>query len=312
MAERLRWHAVLLFINLLIAPALEGRTWSGVKSDHFEVYAKRSGAEKVTRQLEQLRAVLDAAGLVNRAKERSVHVLIFDNEKDYFRYGPAGSTGFFQSCGDYDFIGLLAIDPDVVGHEYVHAVMSWKWPHAPTWMQEGLAEFYSTARRSEKGITIGGLKWGYADIVDNLSARRLPALTMARSGLIRADRRESYELYGLAWAAVSLLKTTDTYRGGSDKFLTAISNAAELPEALSRIYGVSVNRFVTDLDCYLKSEHFASIEYVEYRSPVVKDMRTLRMSATQAEKAMSRNLEVLAYLNPQLGFDVSTAIQGTR
>jgi hypothetical protein len=300
---------VVLFAHLLIASALEGSTWSGIKSEHFEIYAKRSGAEKVLTQLEQLRTLLYAAGLVNGTKERSVRVLIFDNEQEYFRYGPPGSVGFFQSCGDFDLLGLVTLDPDAVGHEYVHAVMSWIWPHAPTWIQEGLAEFYSTARRSDKRVKIGGLKWKYAETIDKLSARRLPALTSERSALIRADRRESYELYGLAWAAVSLLKTTDTYRGGSDKFLTAVNSDAEFPEALSRIYGVSVDRFVTDLDCYLHAEHFAS---VEYRSPVAKDMPTLRMSATQAEKAMRRNLEVLAYLNPQLGFDVSMVLQGMR
>jgi len=294
MTGRLRWLGVLFFGPLLVASVLEGRTWSAVKTNHFVVYTKRSGGDKIIRRLEQFRAELHGAGLVNSAKEGIVEVVVFDDEKQYFHYAPPGSSGFFQSRGHYDFIGLLSTDPDVIGHEYVHAAMSWTWPYAPAWIQEGLAEFYSTARTSARGIKVGGLKWEYAGIIDRLSAQRLPELTDARSGLIRADRRETSELYGLAWGAVSLVETADVYRAGCDRFLTALSNGTGLTEALSKVYGVSSNRFADDLDHYLRSGRFSNIEF---RSSVLQNVRVTRMSTSQAENGATRNLMMLAFLN---------------
>jgi hypothetical protein len=296
MSGRLSWPGVLLFAPLLVASVLEGRTWSAITTDHFEIYTKTTGGDKIIKQLEQFRAELRGTGLLNSAKERIVHVLLFDNENEYFRYAPPGSIGFFQSCRDYDFVGLLSTDPDVVGHEYVHAVTSWIWPHAPAWIQEGLAEFYSTAKISRRGVKLGGLKWEYADVIDRLSAQRLPELATARSGLIRADRSETSELYGLAWGTVSLLQTAAAYRAGCDRFLTMLSNGTGLPEALSKVYGVSLDQFVKDVDHYLRSGHFP---YTEFRSPVMQNMRAIHLSTSEAENRAARNLEMVAFLNSQ-------------
>jgi hypothetical protein len=92
-----------------------------------------------------------------------VTVIVFKNDSAYRPFKPlhqgrpADVSGHFQSSGDTAYIALAAGRSDerpyaVIFHEYVHALTSGA-IHAPlpTWLSEGLAEYFSSFEASDGG-----------------------------------------------------------------------------------------------------------------------------------------------------------------
>src|SRR5262249_10907087 len=71
-------------------------------------------------------------------------------------------AGFYQAGQDRDFIVLSGrVYPEtltsVVYHELTHYFLNRGLRSRPTWLNEGLAEYFSTAEIREEGISLGAL-----------------------------------------------------------------------------------------------------------------------------------------------------------
>ena len=75
-------------------------------------------------------------------------LILFSNAKEYapYRLNDA-AIAFYQPGPDRDYIVMSSFDADpypVVVHEYAHLMIRYSGANYPIWLNEGIAEFYST------------------------------------------------------------------------------------------------------------------------------------------------------------------------
>jgi len=128
-------------------------TWISVRTKNFNLVGNANEKEirKVAFKLEQFREVFTK--LLPRMKYNTpvpTTVVVFKNKSSYGPFGPPGSSGYFQSGPDVNYIALSteAYGEDgvfrIIFHEYTHLLVNNTFKNAPLWFNEGMAEYYST------------------------------------------------------------------------------------------------------------------------------------------------------------------------
>ncbi|HWN08293.1 MAG TPA: tetratricopeptide repeat protein [Pyrinomonadaceae bacterium] len=165
--------AAVLLLLLAAVPAAAKDTWTKLKSKNFTVIGNGGQREirKLTVNLEEFRHVLSL--LFSKARIETpvpTTVFLFKNQSSFKPFKPQykGKTkenvaGYFLSFADGNYITLTSElgygDPhEVIFHEYEHFVVRNNVPNAPTWLDEGMAEFFSTFKTSndDHKATLGG------------------------------------------------------------------------------------------------------------------------------------------------------------
>jgi hypothetical protein len=145
-------------------------TWVQVSSDTFVVKSS-AGEEQGKRILKQLEGFhqLIGATLVFRnteLPELPVEVLLIADERTLAELQPEYNgkklsvPGYYQAGQDRDFIVLSArVDAQtltgLVYHELTHYFVARGLQSRPTWLNEGLAEYFSTAEVREDDVALG-------------------------------------------------------------------------------------------------------------------------------------------------------------
>ena len=136
----------------------DGETWYRLVGPHFELFGQApvEQLETFALELEQLHGLLERLGADPRRYRPPL--TIFALEREQLRsLGPRGGdlgprdnriTGYFVSAPLGDAI-VFERDPEstpreTLFHEYLHAFVRHHLPAAPLWLNEGLAEYYST------------------------------------------------------------------------------------------------------------------------------------------------------------------------
>ena len=147
-------------------------SWVQVSSDTYIVKSS-AGEERARRVLKELEGFhqLVGASLVFRNTELPeipIEVLVIGDEQTLKELQPeyngrkVSFAGFYQAGQDRDFIVLSGrVYPEtltsVVYHELTHYFLNRGLRSRPTWLNEGLAEYFSTAEIREDEISLGGL-----------------------------------------------------------------------------------------------------------------------------------------------------------
>ncbi|HEX8072315.1 MAG TPA: tetratricopeptide repeat protein [Pyrinomonadaceae bacterium] len=159
---------IAAFVCLTAAPAQAKDAWVGVRSPHYLFVGNASEAEvrEVAARFELFRAafaeLFPAFGLNSALPTR---VLVFKDLDAYKpfrplrRERPVDFTSYFQSGLDVNYIalpaGLPAADAYAVPfHESVHLLLADGARRVPDWLNEGLAQYYSTLSLSERGDAV--------------------------------------------------------------------------------------------------------------------------------------------------------------
>jgi len=141
-----------------------------VRSPNFRVLTDGNDrqARRIAREFEEMRAVF-AIGFPNLRLSTGAPLLIFamQDEKSMKALAPALWTdkklkvsGFFQHGWEKQF-ATVRLDQDLPGafqvvyHEYVHSLLHTNFRWLPTWLDEGLAEFYGSTRFGDNKVYVG-------------------------------------------------------------------------------------------------------------------------------------------------------------
>src|SRR5271168_3004328 len=166
--------AILLTILPLSASvSAEEKPWREIRSPHFRVITngREAAGRRVARGFEQMRGVfanefpgyrLESAEpllIVAPEDENSTKKLL----PEYWKHsGPKPAGVYFHTWEQpYALVRLDALDSDeaepfaVVYHEYVHSLLHLNLHWLPTWLDEGLAEFYAYTRFEGNHTYIG-------------------------------------------------------------------------------------------------------------------------------------------------------------
>jgi len=206
--------AFAVCLALLHPSTSAAQTWREIQSPHFHVITDGSDQEgrNVAKEFEQMRSVF-AAIFKNPVLDAGAPLLIFAvHEPGLQALAPTfyqqrdKVAGVFFRGWERQF-ALVRLDgfgdrsQAVVFHEYTHSILHSNVHWLPTWLDEGLAEFYAYTGFQGDHIDIGAPSLR----LTHLKAEPLipvPQMMTATSATFFNDKKQDDLFYGESWAMV--------------------------------------------------------------------------------------------------------------
>lgn len=265
-----------LLLTLSVALPQPGQKWIRAGSDNFTIIS--SAGERETREvaasLEQLAAALRRVHPRFDAKAAETKVFLFARRRDSQPFFDlllsrerAHLSGAYVVHGDRT--GTMFLDGEhafwrdrTVFHELMHSTLSASGSQLPLWLEEGIAEYFSSAEIRGSTLTIGKpivehqrllLKEDLLPVADVLSARTDSATSLHPL------------FYPQAWAIVDLLMRTN--RQAFYRLIGDIESGASAEEALRAHYDLNPRIIETQLR-YPRPRPSSSAAFRVERAPV--------------------------------------------
>lgn len=254
------------------ASQVDLESWSTYRTPHFSILsnAENERAVEIVTTLEQFRAAFSQWSpeleLVSPVPTR---ILAFRDADSYtpFKTGRDGKgaqiLGQFLGHRDGNFITLNA-DPRFLGgfgvvlHEYVHYLVQHNFPAVPRWLNEGLAEYYSTFRVDGDAALVGLGVERHVHWIRTHDDLRLADLleTTGRSGQVHpgdsdGDGDGVGRFYAVSWGLVHYLLSTGEDRGTQLADFLELAAAGEPPvAAFEQSFDLRLSDLEDDLEAY--------------------------------------------------------------
>ena len=237
--------------------------WTKLTSDHFELYTTAGegrGRDAILR-FEQVRSFFLKAGIKDPGVSGKVRIVGFQSEKEYEPYRPnAVAFAYYLPGFAHDYIVMQQIDRDTYPaaiHEYVHLLVRHSGIELPLWLNEGLADLYSTLEPIAKKVRVGEMIPGRLQV---LSEHKLLDLDT----LMKVDYKSPYYnetnranvFYAESWALTHMLVLSDAYRPKSAEFMRALASSTDPGEVFQKIYGKSLVQVQKELDGYMHANSY--------------------------------------------------------
>jgi Flp pilus assembly protein TadD len=256
-----RYILALILAAAVLCGAREPR-WIRIHSAHFEIYSTAS--ERSTREtlahFQQVRSFF-LQTLARSLTARPVFLVLFGTKKEYepYRFNEF-ATAYYHATADRDYIVLSETGPGVFPvavHEYVHLVIRHLNLHLPPWMNEGLAEFYSTLKPQSDRILIGSLIEGrYQSLFREPWIPLDTILAVNQESPYYNEKDQAGGFYNESWVLTHMLMMSDFYHAKIDQFLLALNEGQPSGEAFRRVYGKPTAAVERDLMEYLRGGVF--------------------------------------------------------
>jgi hypothetical protein len=255
---------VAIVLLLLAMPAHAAETWTYASSEHFEVYttAGAGTASNALNYFERVHDFLTKKTSLNPKSKVPTRLIIFSNSRQFAPYRPnANAAAFYQSGVDRDYIVMERFDEEstpIVLHEYFHLLARYSRAKFDVWLNEGLAEFYSTAVPENGRMAVGRVP------IDRLLYLR-SGVTMLELSRLFAINHASPEyntkthaglFYSQSWALTHMLLIDERYQIGAQRFLNETANGMSSAEALMRVYGKTPEAVGRDLANYVSRNQY--------------------------------------------------------
>lgn len=231
---------------------------------NFELYTTESQgrASEAVLHFEKVRTFFIRNNKAIQLPAYPVRIVAFRSEKDYRPYSPSqNAIAFYQPGLHHETIvmqGLGSMFYEVAVHEYVHLVMREYGDRLPLWLQEGMAEYYSTLKASGKdSVKVGEFPERSIGVLSSQTWMDPAALFRAdQAWLARASREQGGVFYAQSWAVTHMLALSDAYRPRYAQFLTEILGGGATAEVLRKVYGKSLEQLDADLKYYFTGSLF--------------------------------------------------------
>jgi len=251
------------------------RPWTLLRSEHLTVIGQESPRtlQRIAIELEQFRAVV--GGLIQHAQRPlplPTHVYVFDSRRQLQPFQPvrggraASLGGYFHHDAEVNDIAFALDGYDesapVVFHEYTHLLIANAARSVPVWLNEGLAEYYSSYALDEDG-TRAHIGRPIAHHVALLRERFIPLSQLiavdTESALYNEGERRSI-FYAEAWALTHFLMIeTPNGPAAINAYASGIARGEAPGEAFRNAFGSRPPEFEQQLRAYIRQSKFRSI-----------------------------------------------------
>lgn len=179
-------------------------------------------------------------------------------------------------------------------HEYTHLIVEHLDLKLPVWLNEGLADLYSSLEPKGDQAVVGRPLAGRAGILMRQRWMDLNALFAVDAQSPYYNEREKMSIfYAESWALTHMLALGQDYRPGFSKFMAAIGTGHSAADALQSVYGKSVAQVTLALHAYLRQ---ASVQAAVFDvklskpdlEPVVSDAPELNVELALADLLASQ------------------------
>ncbi len=272
-----------------LANAAPTPTWTRIQSAHFEIYSQQGDSANVRASLmwfEQLHAFFVAAGLNGNTAAR-VRVIGFRSVKDYdvYRLHPAADA-YYVGTESREYIVMPSLDPGkfgVAAHEYAHVVLHASGTHLPSWLNEGLAEFFSTVHISNTQCEMGADIRSHSQLLHSRAWMPLSRLLDTRSDALH-NRDDSSLFYAQSWALTDMLLLSADYRVRLPEMIAALASGEASATALTQVYGKSLASITEDLRAFMSSGSLKPI-----RAPGIK-IESVKATSSELTSFATRSM----------------------
>jgi tetratricopeptide (TPR) repeat protein len=287
--------AFLALLFVALTPAWSASRWIRAASTHIEVLTdagERTG-RRVQGRFEQARRLFTAV-IPGFSGEFPCRVMVFASRRDYDRLRPgAAVAAFYQSGPERDYIVMLDGAPElyrVVFHEYAHLALNHSAPKLPPWLEEGLAEFFSTVEGEGGWVTAG---YPIRAHLQTLASNRW--LSGAELSAVTKDSPEYNEeskvglFYAESWALTRALALAPQYRGKLPGLLNRIAAGETASRAFEEAFGATMDQALAEARAQLEGN------WTPLRAPMPpsEGASTPSTSAISKEQALTAEAELL-------------------
>lgn len=286
-----RWTAGAALLLCAAASAAAGeKRWLRASSENFELLttAGENDARDAIVHFERARSFFLQATQSAPVSRRPVRIVAFSSDKEFQPYKPVAFAAAFAAPGlERDLIVMKSLDPrfyPVAIHEYVHLLMRTR-RQVPLWLDEGVAELYSTLRPSRRRMAVGHTLPGRM-----AALRSRPWLDL--EALLAVDRRSNYYtereraevFYAQSWALTHMLMLDERYREKFPALLEALLQGDQ-KTAFEKTYERTLEQVGADLVKYVQRAEF-NIGIFDVKLPRSAEEPELR-EATALERGLA-------------------------
>jgi len=257
--------------------------WTYASSDHFEVYT--TGGDRRAREalvsFERVHAFFtDYMGL-SSAPGRPTRLIVFSSENEFKPYrANAVARAYYQPGPDRDYIVMSSYDDEsqrVVVHEYVHLIIRHSSLDYPVWLNEGMAEFFSTIAPQGSKMAVGRVPLDRLQYL-NTEARLIPLarlLAVEHGDPEYNTTAHAGTFYSESWALVHMLMTDARYRPNVHTFMEAVGRGDDARAALPAAFGKPLAAVQSDLEGYIRKQTYTYFT-TPYKEPTISDKAPVR------------------------------------
>jgi hypothetical protein len=229
------------------------------------------------------------------ANHQPVYIVVFGSARDYSHYqSRTWSAASYHESADHDVIVVGDPSQDsfrTTVHEYFHL-----WAHRqrlrlPLWLNEGLAQLYSTLRPTLGGQVVGEMPAGFGSYMARSGWVPLQTVLATRAYPLSDQNSEVSAFYLESWALVHMLELSGDYRPGAPKIIPTLDTGLSSQAALEKIYGKALSAIELDLRAYLQN--------IESRNEVYRGrLRKAPKPVVQPAAEFDRRLVLVRLLEP--------------
>lgn len=260
----------------LTAAAPYQRGWQRVDSPHFVLVGDIGEGRLLNMAIrfEGFRAVL-ARVLPPAVMSTPVPtvVIVFPNDRSFtplkpvFDGKPVDASGLFAPGQDINYI--LIVDDDhpesmrVVFHEYAHLILANLGREVPAWLNEGLAEFYSTFElgRGGREATIGMAIDSHLEVLNDVPPLTIEQLvTVDHDSPLYNEGNRRTVFYSQSWALTHMIMLGTPNRTAQlDRYMALLSRGTSASEAWQQAFGDQ--DIAGELLQYIRQQAFRAFVY---------------------------------------------------
>lgn len=262
---------------VLTAGAVQTRdSWRSVRTNNLFVIGNTDSESlrQVAAWLEFFHAAFER--LVSRSIGHSsvpTTVVVFRDEasflpfKPLYQGKPLNLAGYFQAGDDMNYIAILLDRNErqrnsysTAFHEYVHLHLRQNVPGVPLWLNEGLAEFYSSMQFSDTEAIIGAPISSYIRLLRAQELLPLDTLfSISNDSPHYNEQKKTGMFYGQSWALVHYLMMGAAGRRQEQfkQFLQHVSRGDPTDKAIESAFGITVPVIEKELQDYVRRGDFA-------------------------------------------------------
>lgn len=277
--------------------------WIRINEGPFSVYTQGSPADAVSliQSFQQLQSALAQGTDLHPDEGAELKIIAFRSEVEFapYRFNP-GSCAFYQQTGRAEYIVLQssgASNREVSFHEFTHFAIAHSHLRLPLWLNEGLADFYSTFEISGDAVIFGRAVPGRLAILR--SSDRLPISTLlniAADSSYYSNPERMALFYSESWALAHMLVASPAYAPRFSSFLEALTAGQSSMTALQLAFSKTPAQVQHDLDSYLEHPRLPTIE--KPFSPLLAAAAASSSLAKLSSAEMDVQLSDLSLSNP--------------
>jgi tetratricopeptide (TPR) repeat protein len=249
--------------------------WIAVRTEHFRLLSNASerSTSKIGARLEQMQQVLALAFNRDAVTALPAHIYVFKDEASFapFKIGangrPDSIVGYHVGTPSAHYIAIDASAGDrpfrTIYHEFVHYFVSNTMPFIPLWLNEGLAEYFSTIKvkgtQVDVGLPIEDHRYWLAQY-DLIPFNEVFKIDHSSPEYQEGARRGTF--YAQSWALAHYLMNHPE-RKRLNKLLAELQQGASADDAFKTAYALDLVALEKEIETGYTKE--LGLRYVEWQ-----------------------------------------------